>query len=279
MIATTKTKTGLQSISILPSYDGELARDLTKFATYTDYRKLRIDPTVALGRGLLVSGVMSGAWSVEADEGVADDIVAAIEALLPLRDDIMQAAVAFGRVDFGWMGWEKVLVTKDGRITLDHLKPLLHDMTTILIDKNGHFKGYRQRNALTALPIDVPTEKVLHIAFDVEGGNLYGQPLLENIRATRAMWDECNAGAKRYDTKMAGTHFIVHYPKGTTTIDDEVVDNSEVAKRLLTALESSGSMAMPSTTAEVVQELVGTDIAKLYQWDVTLLSDTSPRQQ
>lgn len=268
--------TGSQTISYSFS-EGVLFRPTTA-GTYADYRELRKDPTAALGRGLLVSGVLGGSWSVESDEGVNEAAVDFIKTLMPLREEIMRNAVGFGRVDFGWMGFEKVFTVKDGRLTLEKLKPLLQDMTTILIDRQGNFTGYKQQSVFTALPIIVPLEKCLHIAFDVEGGDLYGTPLLEHIRATQSSWDDCDAGAKRYDTKIAGSHFVVHYPPGTSEVDGETVDNSEIANKLLTALESSGSMALPSTTADYIQELVDSNVSKLYEWDVTLLSDTSARQ-
>ncbi len=273
----TDTITGIQTISYSFSPDDTLRRSTTEFGTYAAYRLLRKDPTIALGRGLLVSGVLAGSWSVEADAGVPEALTDYVATLLPLREQIMRAAVGYGRVDFGWMPFEKIFEVVKGRITLV-LKPLLHDMTTILIDHFGAFNGYRQGNVLTAEPIDVPVENCLHIAFDVEGSNHYGVPLLENIRAVQTSWADCDSGAKRYDKKIAGSHFIIHYPPGTTQVDDETVQNADIASQLMKALESSGSMTLPSTTAKFVQELKNKDVAKLYQWNVELISDLSPRQ-
>ena len=266
--------TGNQTVTYL--YDsGEIERSLTDFGTYAAYRKLRTDPTVALGRGLLVAGILAGSWSVESQKGTPPAVVEFVKTLLPLREDIMRTAVGYGRVDFGWMPYEKIFEIANGRTVL-RLKPLLHDITTVLIAANGNFSGYRQRT--TGSPIDIPLEKCLHIAFDVEGSNHYGVPLLENVRAIQTSWNDCDAGAKRYDKKIAGSHWVVHYPPGTSEIDGETVENADVARQLLLALESSGSMSLPSTTAEYVQELNDAAVAKLYQWDVKLISDTSSRQ-
>ena len=272
----TTEKTGVQTVTYLYDSD-EIRRDLSTFGTYAAYRALRRDPTVALGRGLLVSGIMAGSWSVESDEDTRPEIVEMVNALLPLREDIMRTVVSYGRVDFGWMPYEKIFTIANG-LTMLRLKPLLHDITTVLIDQNGNFSGYRQGNIQTAKSIDIPAEKCLHIAFDVEGSNLYGEPLLENIRAIQTSWTDCDAGAKRYDKKIAGSHWIVHYPPGTSQVDDETVENADIAKQLLLALESSGSMSLPSTTAEYLQELNDSNVAKLYQWDVKLISDVSARQ-
>ncbi len=271
------TLTGLQTINYSFSPDDTLRRSPSEFGTYAAYRLLRKDPTVALGRGLIVSGVQAGSWSVEATEGTPDTLIAFVETLMPLREEIIRAAVGYGRVDFGWMPFEKIFIVKKGLLTA-HLKPLLHDMTIILIDATGNFNGYRQSNTLTAVPIDVPVEQCLHIAFDVEGSNHYGVPLLENIRGIQTSWTDCDKGAKRYDLKIAGSHWIIHYPPGTTQVADEMVENADIASQLLTALESSGSMTLPSTTAEYVQELKDSNVSKLYQWNVELISDLSARQ-
>lgn len=274
--------TGKQSVSYL--FDEKtLHRDLTKVSSYSDLRDLRKDATIALGRGLLVSGILAGAWSVEADKGVSEKVIASITSILPLRESIMQAAVAFGRVDFGWMPFEKIFTIKDGRYTIERVKPLLHDMTEILIDENGGFAGFRQ-NAIAGISSQydplavVPLEKCLHIAFDVEAGDLYGIPLLENVISISAEWDDCNEGANTYDTKVAGAHWVVHYPIGVTDIDGEATDNYDLAIAMLAALKSSGGIVMPSTVAEFVQELNRADITKLYQWNVELISDVGTKQ-
>ena len=277
----TKNDTELTGIqTVLYTYSNHvLSRPTATLGTYKLYRELAKDPTIALAKGILVSGVLAGSWSVEADKGVSEDRVEFIKDLLiPMREFIMRSAVSYGRVNFGWQGWEKVFGVVDGKLSLTKLKPLLHDMTIILIDEQGNFAGYKQQNMQTAIPVFLPVEKCLHIAFDVEGANLYGKPLLENVRATQASWSDCDAGAKRYDKKLAGSHFVVHYPPGTSQVDGEAVENSEIAKQLLNALESSGSMAMPSTTAQYVQELNDLNVAKLYQWEVTILSDAKAKQ-
>lgn len=268
--------TKMQTVLIRPTFNGELPRDTT-VGTFRELRLLRKDSTIALGCSLFVSGILAGAWSIEANEGIDDKIIESIsDSFLPLRTAILQSCVSYGRLNFGWMPFEEIYTIKDGYISLERLKPLLHDITTILVDTNGNFRGFRQRGVSAS--IDVPREKCTLVSFDVEGGYLYGYPLLENVRSVQNMWDDCNNGAKRYDQKIAGSHFVVHYPPGSSSVDGEQVDNAEIAQKLLIALESSGSMAMPNTTAEVLDELAGTDIAKLYQWDIKILSDLSPKQ-
>ena len=259
--------------------DGLLARPAyAASGTLAQLRLVRKDPTVSLARRLLVSSIQAGSWNIEADEGVPEEIVEYMEHVLPLRDWLVYNSVAFGQVDYGWQGFEKIFkVREDGRLVIDKLKPLLHDITTILVTPKGMFDGYRQR-PLSGDKVDVPARKCLHTAFEVEAGNLYGVPLLEHVRATMDSWTECNDGAKRYDTKLAGSHWVVYYPPGTSIIDDVSTDNGEVAALVLAAMESSGSAAIPTTSATVLQEILNQSIADLYAWKVELISEQKGKQ-
>lgn len=281
--------TGPQTISYSFG-DGILKRDYVRVGTYAQLRAIRKDPTVSLARTLLVSCIQAGSWNIEADDDVSDDVKKFMNHILPLREDFIYNAVAFGKVDFGWQGFEKIFKIKDDKIVIEALKPLLHDMTHILVTTHGRFNGYRQMSmgwgslgpsstsGGPVYPLDIFTEKCLHTAFNVEAGNYYGMPLLENVRASCDDWKDCNDGAKRYDLKLAGTHWVIKYPPGTGTVDGKTVDNGVIAGQLLSALESSGSLAIPTTTAQVLQELINAEVANLYAWQVDLLDDKGQKQ-
>ncbi len=273
-----KEVTTAQTVTV--SYGNKvLIKTSTVSGTYTQLRVVRKDPTVVLGRTILISCLQAGSWNIEADEDVADGVVDSLQHLMALREDFIYNAVAHGRVDFGWQGFEKLFAIKDNRLMVESLKVLLHDITTILVDDKGHFNGYRQRGLLNAgEPVDVPVEKCLHIAFDVEGQNYYGVPLLENIRAAQDDWAVCNDGAKRYDAKVAGTNIQVSYPPGTGTYNGEVVNNSVIGAAIFDGVQSSGSVLIPTTTAEVLQELNTNAVSDLYKFDVKLLEDKGKKQ-
>ncbi|KKM98896.1 hypothetical protein LCGC14_1153340 [marine sediment metagenome] len=284
-----KEITGPQTVSFSFG-DSTLVRSYTTVGTYAQLRAVRKNPTVQLARALLVSCIQAGSWNIEADDDVPTEIKEFFGHVLSLREELIYNAVAYGKVDFGWCGFEKIFHTDGNRIMIETLKPLLHDMTIVLVTKHGRFNGYRQNSmgwgvmnpqagtVGPAYPLNIPIEKCLHIAFGVEAGYLYGMPLLENIRATMDMWDECNDGARRYDKKLAGTHWIVKYPPGEGTLDGESVDNGVIAAQILTALESSGSVAMPTTAAQVLQEIVNAEVGNLYAWSVELLDDKGKKQ-
>lgn len=271
--------TGQQTISYIYSL-GELSRDYTRVGTYKQLRAVRKDPTVQLARGLLISCIQAGSWNIESDEGVRDDVTEFMEHILSLREDFLYNAIAYGKCDYGWQGFEKLFKIRDNKIIIEALKPLLHDMTCILVTPKGHFNGYRQKpigGVVTA--IDVPIEKCLHIAFGIEAGNLYGTPLLENIRKACDDWDDCNDGAKRYDSKIAGANWKMRYPPGTATIDGEAgVDNRDIATKAVTAMQSGGSVVLPSTTIDNLQELTSKETAEAYKWDIDLIESKGDQQ-
>ncbi len=270
--------TGPQKVSLVTQYPGTMTRDTTNAGTYANYRDLSKDPTVSLGRGLLVAGILAGSWSVESDEDASEQAVDMVRGLLPIRENVMRNAVTFGRVDFGWQGFEKIFAIKDGRLVLERLKPLLQDITTILVDVHGNLSGYRQTDTRYSSTVDVPLEKILHIVFGAGPGDLYGLPLLENIRATQTSYDECDAGAKRYDEKIAGSHWVIKYPPGTSVVEGESVNNGEVASQMLALLQSSGSVAIPTTVATNLQELNDQNVTALYAWSVELIADEGSGQ-
>ena len=256
--------------------DGSLRRDYSGVGTYSQLRTVRKDPSVALGRELLASCILAGEWDIEGDEDISEDVLDFIGHILSLRRTVIENAVKFGKVDFGWMGFEKLYEYKDGRIICAGLKPLLHDITTIMVTPQGVFNGYKQDNGGDY--VYLPPESCLHIAFDVEAGNLYGMPLLENIRQACDAYDECEDGASRYDKKLAGSHWVVKYPPGTGTLNGETVDNSVIAAEVLAGLKSSGSIYIPTTVADVLQEIVNAEVAELYKWSIELITDSGSKQ-
>lgn len=233
----------------------ELWQQLPQGVTYATYRKIRKDPTIALARSLVIATLLSGEWSVEADEDVDDDVVEFITStMLPLREEIVEAA-AIGVIDFGWQAFEKVFKVRDGKIELKKMKPLLQDITLILIDeKTGELVGVRQV-PLSGDQLDIDLSKVFHVALRVEGTYWYGESLLENCREAWENWNEANAGAKNYDKKVAGSRFVVYYPPGTSVIDGAKTDNGQIAVSLLSALEHSGSITVPRMVADFINEL------------------------
>jgi hypothetical protein len=275
-----KEKTKYQLISSVISQD-YLVKQQSCGMTFKKYRELAKDPTNNLAKTVLVGVLLSGSWSIEADEDVDDEIIEFIQKqIIPQRPMITQTVMEYADIVFGWQGFEKVFEEKDGKIVLKKLKPLLQDITQILVDKDtGAFLGFRQTDLQTGQPIDLPIEKSLLIPFRVEGTQWHGGGRLDNVISTQRMWDAANDGADRYDRKIAGSHFIVYYPAGVTLLNSVETDNGVIASELLKSLESSGSIAIPSSAAEYVDQLNKEAMSKnVTGWKIDILEDSGGRQ-
>ena len=291
------------------------------FTTYDEYRRIRLDPTIALCRAVIAAPILSSVWTVNSKEGVGKELVQFItDQVVKRRFHIMEKAV-YGMIDFGWQGFEKVFAVdmwappaedpkpdadKEQKqdpakqaiqmafggkakskisgdkmttgkpkkmIVLRKIKPLLQDMTTIMVYLyTGDFAGFRQGIVF----VEAPAKAVL-MSFRTEGTMWHGYPLLEEARQTVEKWNNVEVGAQRYDQKIAGSHFVIHYPMGSSEVNGQNVSNQSIAHQLLAALQASGSIAVPRALASFVEGFEGGD-AETSAWKVELLSDTGARQ-
>jgi len=243
-------------------------------ASFDTYRKMRKHPTIALARALSIAPIVAAEWSVEVDEelpdGIDSDVVVAFlqEQFVTIRELLVETAL-LGGIDFGHQAFEKVFAVEGGRIVLRKLKPLLQDITEILVTETGAFNGLKQKT------LTLPVENCLLIPFRVEGTDWYGGPLLENARERWNDWEDANKGAARYDRKVAGAHWVVRYPVGQSRdAHGSMRDNSELAQEILQTLEASGSIALADEVQAFVESMGG---AKS-QWQIDLLQDSGGRQ-
>jgi len=237
---------------------------------FNTYRQIRQDPTIAMARALSAAPIISAEWSVEADDDVGDEAVKWIsDQFLPIRESLVDSAM-FGGIDFGHAPFEKVFaVDESGRIGIRRFKPLLQDITEILTTETGAFAGFRQNKQ------DVPLANCLLIPFRVEGTDWEGQSLMETVRKIWEKWEAANAGADRYDKKLAGSHFVVGWPDGESFDQNgQLQANYLIAERMLQALESSGSIAFPTQFNAALEGLN----QQKPGWDIRILEDSSSRQ-
>lgn len=227
----------------------ELGRVLP--ASYDTYRTMRKQPTIALARALSIAPVIAAEWSVEANPDAPDEWVNFVrEQMMPAREELVQQIMC-GRVDYGWcpfeMIWKSAKIDGIDRLVVDQYKPLLPDFTTILaVYETGQYAGLKQTNAIDGREILLDPEYTMLVSFDVEGTNWYGRSLLENIREIYTDWNDANLSAGRYDRKVAGDHWVIIYPEGTTPEEGSEVSNAVIAQRIIDTLESAGSVALPA---------------------------------
>ncbi len=250
---------------VLSSSGNELVRDLS--TSYATYRLIKKDPTVALARALSMAPILTTEWAVHTTEGAPEGAEDFIEdQILPLQSLILENSLR-GSIDFGWAPFEKVYEIFEGKIVLSKLKPLLQDITIILVDQaTGAFAGLRQEaDTIVTLPLELS----FLISFRVEGTQWYGYPLLENTLDPYNKWNAVEVGAKRYDDKVAGSHFVVHYPQGTSEVNGVEVTNSVAAQGVINDLAASKSIAVP------MRKLLD-DVEE--SWKIELLGDQIPKQ-
>jgi hypothetical protein len=274
--ASMKEQTGPQVAAIPWLTSGELSHQegrTSQTLTAAKVRQMRRDPTISLARELSMAPILSSEWSVEAEEEAPEGAKEFIQQeLLPLRIHVVKTGLS-GWIDWGWQPYEKIFGdAKDGRIGLKKLKPLLQDFTTILVDnKTGAYAGLKQ--SIVGTPVILGVPESLLLSFDVEGTDWRGQSIMEKAELTYDAWLKIESAANRYDQKVAGSHWVVHYPRGTSKVNGVDTDNFTVAKQLLNTLEASGGIAVPSLADEVIANLnIQAKFPKA--WEIELLSDT-----
>jgi hypothetical protein len=242
--------------------------------TYAEYREFQKDATVALVREVAPGPILASNWTIESEEGIPEEDVKRIkDDVMRIRNQFLLQAVR-GLNDYGWMGFEKVWKKdSEGYAHLHKLKPLLHEHTWILVDDNGSFLGFQQDDQNETV---VPLNKALLLSQDVEGTNWYGSARLETVGRQVEDWDDCNDGARRYDQKIAGSHWVVYYPIGETPdANGDMIDNYTIAGNILAALESSGKMRIPSS---VQTEIESMNEKGESSWKIETISDNVARQ-
>lgn len=231
---------------------------------YAAVRKMRKHPTVALARQLCIAPLLAAPWTIETNDGAPTGAEQLIEkAVMPLKFHLLKTSL-LGCLDFGWQAYEKVFkIMPDSSTGIDKIKPLLQDITEINIDPaTGSFNGVKNGEVTLAL------EETLLVNMEVEGTNWYGESFSAIVEKPYNEWMFCNDAAVRYDQKLAGAHWVIHYPKGFTMVDGVKTDNFVLAKQVVAALQSSGSIVVCKTVEGMVDGLNGDTKA----WEIELKS-------
>lgn len=267
-----REKTGPQTVQTLVFGEPNLSKTDGGITWYKKARKMRRDPTIALARALVMAPALASNWSIEALDDAPDGAQDFIDKhLQSVRLHLLKTAMS-GMIDFGWQPFEKVFsIDRNGLIYVSKFKALLHDITEILvIEETGAFNGFENSPPAGGVTIlQLPFS--LLFSNDPEGTDWYGQALLRNSEAAYDEWSTINKAANRYDKKIAGSHWVVHYPLGNSDYDGRTdVANDEIAKDILTSLEASGAIALPRKVEALTEDL--NDQAP-DAWKIEILSD------
>jgi len=236
-------------------------------AWYKKVRLMRRDPTFGLLRDVYAAALLGSEWNVELDHEEFKDAEKCIkDSIIPLRIQFLRDALR-GFLDFGWQPYEvvKQIDEQTGLFYVSKLKGLLQDLTTILVDYSGNLVGLRNsaiHNVLNPNPVYLYRGDFACLYRDAEGTNWYSEPLMRRCERPYDSWLECDDGARRFDVKVAGAHWVVYYPIGTSVQRDPItgqsigeIDNALIAANILKALQSSGMVAVPSSVLSQVENL------------------------
>lgn len=243
-------------------------------ATYTTYRRMRCNPTIAIARAALFAPAKANAWTYEAQDGVPDERVQFVQEqfdhLKPrLIQDVLRA------VEYGWQPFERVYsVDDEGRYVYSRAKALLPDESEPIVDdKTLHLIGVDNNGTRLSL------QKAAVLTYDAEGDDPYGRSIYENIRED-AWWPWQDTAKKllKYYTKMAGVIPIIRYPMGKSQdASGQEVDNFENAATTLRSLGVGDGVAVPTQIDGAFEDILrgGANVADLMAWQISFLETKS----
>ena len=277
------SKTPPQVTSMISPMDGELPRPATIGNDfYRKAREIRRDPTIRMVRELTVAPLLMAEWEFEATNRApqgAKELVA--EQMTKMRLALLRTSL-LGCCDYGWQPYEVIAEQNSDGSSGVRLKPLLQDITSILVNAaDGSFFGLRQ-TPMIGLRIGwiyLLDQECFVVSQDVEGTNWYGEPTLRSVEKTYDENEMIAKQSRKYDAKIAGTHWVIYYPLGTSNYGGSVVDNGEIAKMLLQQAEAVGGICVPRSVVNTLDSMnAALAQSEASQWKIELLSDAGKGQ-
>lgn len=278
------SRTPPQVSTMVSPMDGELPRPSTVGADfYRKAREIRRDPTIRMVRELSMAPLLMAEWEYDAADDApagAKDLVESI--MTQMRLPLLRTSLC-GMIDYGWQPYEVIAEQRDDGVSAPRLKPLLQDLTHILVNAaDGSFFGLRQTPTVgTRIGwVYLLDQQCLVISQDVEGTNWYGEPTLRSLEKTYDESEVVNKSSRKYDAKIAGTHWVIYYPLGTSDYGGQTLDNGEIARKLLQQAEAVGGIAVPRSVVNMLDSMNAAAAGnEASQWKIELLSDSGKGQQ
>lgn len=242
-------------------------------STYATYRKMRLNPTIALARSVAAAPLRSSSISIEGDKDVPQDIKDFVDVQLSSFWPELLRNILFA-LDYGWQPFEKVWGVENGKYIYKKFKSLLVDKTQLNLDqKTGKFAGLKQDN------VNLPPQNCYVFTNEQECDNFYGRSRHENIRATAWLaWEKTLERFGKYLGKIAGITPMMKYPPGQSLDKTGAIkDNFDIATALLASLGRGDGIAMPDVPPKWIGDNLdalvraGLDLSKLKAWEISFL--------
>jgi len=278
------SKTPPQVRTMVSPMDGELPRPSSVGNDfYRKAREIRRDPTIRMVRELAMAPLLMAEWEYEADEDAPVGAKELVEKIMSkMRLPLLRQSLC-GMTDFGWQPFEIIAEQREDGTSEPRLKPLLQDTTSILVNAaDGSFFGLRQTPTIGVRIgwIYLLDQECLVISQDVEGTNWYGEPTLRSLERVYDESEVVSKTARKYDAKIAGTHWVIYYPLGTSDYGGQTLDNGEIAQKLLQQAEAVGGIAVPRSVVNALDAMnAAMAQSEASQWKIELLTDGGKGQQ
>ena len=261
--------------SVIIRTESQEDREISISGTWLERaRKIRKDPTVVLARAILAAPLINNEWQVVGDDKKQRKILEKV--LLPMKECFWSTAI-FSGIDYGWHSWE-VRPQKHKKTTYLKVKSLRHDCTELYLKRNGELKLVKNSGYESLDEAELKQSNFAHIASYQEYDSVGGYPLLKNTDEVMQDYEEAHEGHHRFMTKVAGTHWALWYPVGSTEDKDgNLIDNLEIADKVLDSLESSGKVALPVSRSEINELLQDQGVfdARKTGWRLELLESNA----
>ena len=255
--------------STIDQTTGILATTTSQVNWAKTLRTIISHPTIKIARFLSIAPAVIRKWSTDGDapKEVHDHIA---KYITPHRVSILRDAL-LGMIDWGWVTFE-CLTDEDQNFA--GFKHLLWDLTSLVVDpQTGDLIGAFQEATQFVPQVTIYEPDCITFYQNVWGQEWYGRGDVIDAQLPYNQWMSASEMAGRYDAKIAGAHWVVHYPMGTSLIDGVETDNGEIAQTLLGKLKSSGTIAIPRAIQQFVDAAnAGSDQT---QWKIEILESSA----
>lgn len=271
-------------------YDVDVFDDIVRRSStssnswYETARTIRRYPTIAMGRAILAAPIIGRRAVISGESSRARRVLEKV--LLPVYKSYLRNTT-YACIDYGWLAHEvQPYKNKLDGVYQVRMKPLRHEYTDLTADAQGFVNGavnYVPNPRTVSAKLDrvkVRGSNFCHAAAADEYANPYGYAMLKNVEDTYNAYFEVEESAKRYNKKIAGSHWKLTFPIGYTPVDDgngnqQMKSNQLIANELLASLRSSGMVAIPVNPDSIKGMLEGeVGASSSPAWSLELLSES-----
>lgn len=232
-------------------------RNRVPFRLYWDVPAMMLDPRIQMALWYIKGSILSMSRFF-VDDGTRPEDTAAPTEQSPIKQFVINQINRWWRtsvikqmsaIEWGYSGCEVMYCVKGGLIQFDHLR-LIHQRDVRAVTQSGSLVGMAIENNTRRGRIYLGGPKSLWHVHQREVNPYYGR---SRLKSAFDPWTEmqCQGGArdvrKLYFYRQAFQGDTLYYPPGSYPDENgQLVSNREVASRMLNAMRTGSTVAMPS---------------------------------